>query len=87
MERDPLDVDYDLRFLSYMLPGLSDDGYRSSKGADGTYGAGSGRAFRYTEEDISRKGEETVFPNSSILFSHRHEASKSSRMFCKVFSL
>ena len=58
VERDPDDVDYDMRFLSYMLPGLSDDGYRSSKGADGTYGAGSGRAFRYTEEDISRKGED-----------------------------
>ena len=57
VERDPLDVDYDLRFLSHMLPGLSDDGYRSTKGADGTYGAGSGRAFRYTEDDVSMKGE------------------------------
>ena len=57
VERDPLDVDYDLRFLSHMFPGLSDDGYRSTKGADGTYGAGSGRAFRYTEDDVSMKGE------------------------------
>ena len=57
VERDPLDVDYDMRFLSHMLPGLSDDGYRSTKGADGTYGAGSGRAFRYPEDDVSRKGE------------------------------
>ena len=46
------------RFLPNMLLGLSDDGYRSFKGADGTYGAGSGRAFRYTEEDVSRKGED-----------------------------
>ena len=28
VERDSLDVDYDLRFLCYMLPGLGDDGNR-----------------------------------------------------------
>ncbi len=57
IERDVSEVDYDLRFLSYMLPGLSDDDYRSSAEANGTYGAGSGKMFRYTDDDILAQAE------------------------------
>ena len=51
VERDVSEVDYGLRFMCHMLPGLSDDDYRSSAGAVGSYGAATGRAFRYTDDD------------------------------------
>ena len=41
-ERDVSEVDYDYRFLSYMLPGLNDEG-----------GSKKGSMFRYTDDDIS----------------------------------
>ena len=41
VERDAEDVDYDLRFLNHMLPGLSED--QSPKG----------RMFSYTDDDLS----------------------------------
>jgi hypothetical protein len=44
VERDPSDVDYDLRFLCHMLPGLGDD----SKGSEE-----DGRDFRFTDQDVS----------------------------------
>lgn len=56
-ERDVSEVDYDMRFLSWMLPGLTDDDYRSGSPPNGLYGAASGRPFRYSEDDYSRLGE------------------------------
>jgi len=47
VERDPLDVDYDLRFLCYMLPGLSDDGNRRD----------DEDSFRFSEQDESDGAE------------------------------
>ncbi|MBE6514515.1 MAG: hypothetical protein E7Z69_05595 [Thermoplasmata archaeon] len=43
VERDPLEVDYDLRFLAHMLPGLSDDCNRNGKADE--------REFRFSEQD------------------------------------
>lgn len=46
-ERDVSEVDYDTRFLSWMLPGLKDDDYRSGFLPNGLYGAASWKPFRY----------------------------------------
>ena len=47
VERDPLDVDYDFRFLCHMLPGLSGDCSR----------ADDDEPFRFTEQDESDEAE------------------------------
>ena len=46
VERDSLDVDYDFRFLCYMLPGLGDDGNREDDDL-----------FRFTDQDESDEAE------------------------------
>lgn len=42
VERDVFEIDYDYRFLCYMLPGLGDDG-----------DSRDGSMFRFTDEDVS----------------------------------
>ncbi len=49
VERDVSEVDYDMRFLAYMLPGLEDGASSTSKAGQ----AKKGRMFKYTEQDIS----------------------------------
>ncbi|MBR3477044.1 MAG: hypothetical protein IKH39_07850 [Candidatus Methanomethylophilaceae archaeon] len=47
VERDPLDVDYDFRFLCHMLPGLSDDCSRAE----------DDEPFRFSDQDESDEVE------------------------------
>ena len=47
VERDPLDVDYDFRFLCHMLPGLSGDCSRAE----------DDEPFRFTDQDESDEAD------------------------------
>ena len=53
--KDVEDVNYYERLLAKIYPGIQDGNYRKDNGETGPYGAATGRAFRYTDEDYANE--------------------------------
>lgn len=55
VERDVDEIDYDTKLYGMLLPGFQDGDYRANNGETGPYGAATGKAFRFTDDDYADK--------------------------------